>query len=71
MRVRGTMENNLNYTHEVIVTNKFVSDVTKLYPMSQYGFNCECKLCNGDGEKKKKIILILINMLIYQIFQMN
>ena len=20
--------------------------------MSQYGFNCECKLCDGDGEKK-------------------
>ena len=21
--------------------------------MSQYGFNSECKLCNGDGEKKE------------------
>ena len=40
--------------------------------MSQYWFNCECKLCDGDGEKEKKIIiLILVNMLRYQIFQMN
>ena len=47
------MESNLKYWDEVIFVNKFVSDVIQLYPMSQYGFNCECKLCDGDGEKKE------------------
>ena len=42
--VRSIMESNLNYWDEIIVINKFVSDVIQLYPMSQYGFNCECKL---------------------------
>ena len=69
--MRSIMESNLNYWDEVIVINNFVSDVIQLYPMSQYGFNCECKLCDGDGEKKKIIILILVNTLRYQIFQMN
>ena len=40
--MRSIMESNLNYWDEVIVTNNFVSDVIQLYPMSQYGFNCEC-----------------------------
>ena len=40
--MRSIMESNLNYWDEVIVINKFVSDVIQLYPMSQYGFNCEC-----------------------------
>ena len=61
--MRSKMESNLNYWDEVIVINKFVSDVIQLYPMSQYWFNCECKLCDED--------LILVNMLRYQIFQMN
>ena len=37
--MRSIMENNLNYWDEVIVINKFVSDVIQLYSMSQYGFN--------------------------------
>ena len=69
--MRHIMESNLNYWDEVIVINKFVSDVIQWYPMSQYEFNCECKLCDGDGEKKKIFILILVDMLGYQIFQMN
>ena len=69
--MRSIIESNLNYWDEVIVVNKFVSDVIQLYPMSQHGFNSECKLCDGDEEKKKIIILILVNMLKYQIFQMN
>ena len=44
--MRSIMESNLNYWDDVIVINKFVSDVIQLYPMSEYGFNCECKLCD-------------------------
>ena len=33
--MRSIMESNLNYWDEVIVTNKFVSDVIQLYPTSQ------------------------------------
>ena len=51
--MRSIMESNLNYWDKVIVINKFVSDVIHLYPVSQYGFNCECKLCHEDGEKKE------------------
>ena len=46
--MRSIMKSNLNYLDEVIVINKFVSDVIQLYPMSQYGFNCECELCHWD-----------------------
>ena len=51
--MRSIIESNLNYWDEVIVINKFVSDVIQLYPMSQFGFNCECKLCAGDRVKKE------------------
>ena len=50
--MRSIMESNLNYWDEVIVINKFVSDVIQLYPINQYW--CECKLCilkNWDKEE--------------------
>ena len=51
--MRSIMESNLNYWDEVIVINKFVSDVIQLYPRSQYGFNYECISCDCDGEKEE------------------
>ena len=51
--MRSIMEGNLNYWDEVIVINKFGSDVIQLYPMSQYEFNCECISCDWDGEKEE------------------
>ena len=50
--MRSIMESNLNYWDEVIVINKFASDVIQLYPMSQYGFNCELNYVMGMERKK-------------------
>ena len=70
--MRSIMENNLNYWDEVIVINKLVSDVIHLYPINQYWCEYKCTLKIGMKKKKKKIfILTLVNMLRYQIFQMN
>ena len=38
------MESNLNYWDEVIVTSTFVSNVTQLYPLDQYLYECKCIL---------------------------
>ena len=72
--MRSIMESNLNYWDEVIVTNTFVSNVIQLYPLDQYSYECKFILKNWDEEVVKnnmRIIFILINMLRYQIFQMN
>ena len=46
--MRSIMESNLNYWDEVIVINKFVSDVIHLYPLNQYWYDCKCILKNWD-----------------------
>ena len=47
------MESNLNYWYEVIVINKFISDVIQLYPLNQYWCVCKCKLKNWDEEEEE------------------
>ena len=49
---RSIMESNLNYWDEVIVRNKFVSDVIQLYPLNQYWYECKCILKNWDEEEE-------------------
>ena len=48
--MRSIKESNLNYWDEVIVINKFVSDVIQLYPISQEWFYCDCILCDWDED---------------------
>ena len=50
--MRSIMESNLNYWDEVIVINKFVSDVIQLYPLNQYWYECKCILKNWDEEEE-------------------
>ena len=46
------MESNLNYWDEVIVINKFVSDVIQLYSLNQYWYECKFILKTWDEEEE-------------------
>ena len=52
--MRSIMESNLNYWDEVIVINKFVSDVIPLYPLNQYLYECKCILKNWEEEEEEE-----------------
>ena len=52
--MRSIMESNLNYWDEVIVINKFVSDVIQLYPLNQYWYECKCILKSWDEEEEEE-----------------
>ena len=52
--MRSIMESNLNYWNEVIVINKFVSEVIHLYPLNQYLYECKCILKNWEEEEEEE-----------------
>ena len=52
--IRSIMESNLNYWDEVIVINKFLSDVIQFYPLNRFLYECKCILKNWDEEEKEE-----------------
>ena len=52
--MRRIMESNLNYWDEVIVINKFVSDVIQLYPLNRYLYECK-SILKKLGRRRREL----------------
>ena len=68
--MRSIMESNLNYWDEVIVINLYLMSFSSILWVNM-GLIVNVNYVIGMEKKKRIIILILVNMLRYQIFHLN